>query len=163
MSASLNSIFVFPKCCFVTYIIDIPPSGSQWCSNLSIYMNDLARVKRQWLLCILWSATECKLMTLDDITTQIERHYELTTNTTHSLLRLTQYFSAHSRVGQLKMKLADDNPIKDSLSLLKMQPQKTLAFFGSKDDGDRIIIYFQVEHFNSLVHIRIHKIILAIM
>ena len=104
-------------------------------------MNDLARVKRQWLLCILWSATECKLMTLDDITTQIERHYELTTNTTHSLQRLTQYFSAHSRVGQLKMKLADDNPIKDSLSLLKMQPQKTLAFFGSKDDGDSIIIY----------------------
>ena len=97
-------------------------------------------------------------MTLDDITTQIERHYELTTNTTHSLQRLTQYFSAHSRVGQLKMKLADDNPIKDSLSLLGMQPQNTLAFFGSKDDGDRIIIYFQVEHFNSLVHILIHYI-----
>ena len=81
----LERFFVFPKCCFGTYIIDIPPSGSQWCSNLGIYINDLVRVKRQWLLCILWSATECKLMTLDDITTQIERHYELTTNTTHSL------------------------------------------------------------------------------
>ena len=95
----------------------MPPSGSQWCSNLGIYINDLARVKRQWLLCILWSATECKLMTLDDITAQIERHYELATNTTHSLLRLTRYFSAHSRAGQLKMKFGDDNLIKDSLSL----------------------------------------------
>ena len=96
----------------------MPPGGSQWCSNLGIYINDLARVKRQWLLCILWSATECKLMTLDDITAQIERHYELTTNTTHSPpRRLTRYFSAHSRAGQLKMKLGDDNPIKDSLSL----------------------------------------------
>ena len=159
MSPSHNQLkrfFVFPKCCFGTYIIDMPPSGSQWCSNLGIYINDLARVKRQWLLCILWSATECKLMTLDDITTQIERHYELTTNTTHSLRRLTQYFTAHSGVGQLKMKLADDNPIKDSLSLLKMQPPNTLAFFGSKDDEDRINIYFQVEHFLSLVHILIH-------
>ena len=76
--------FVFPKCLSPT--LDITPlrcpSGSQWCSNLSIYMNDIARVKRQWLLCILWSAMECKLMTLDGITTQIERHYELTTNIT---------------------------------------------------------------------------------
>lgn len=95
---------------------------------------------------------ECHGMQIDDIRRYNNPNWKtLWTDYKHNTLtpRLTQYFSAHSRVrGQLKMNLGDDNPIKDSLSLSGMQPQNTLALLRTTDDQDMIIIYlkFSVPH-----------------
>ena len=127
------------------------------CSNLSIYMNDLQGVKRQWPLSILWTPFWREGMQMDGIRPYNKLNWNpLSKQYTNNFAPIPSFIFilTHSAVflnlcqDSQKWRKLTITPSNDHYPWQKLQPQVTLAFFGSEQKMEKSYASVALNFFN---------------